>query len=174
MARRSAVLTLPPEVKEWLDQALIKEGFGNYQLLADALKERGYEISKSAVHRYGQQFEEKLAALKVATEQAKAIVTSAPDDENAMTEALMRLVQEKLFVILNNLGDVDPAKVNVSSLAKSIAELARASVAQKKWAEEVRQQERDRAAELVDEMATAQGLGEEQARFWREKVLGVR
>ncbi len=173
MPRRSAVLTLPTPVKEWLDKALCEAGFANYQLLADELRERGYEISKSSIHRYGQQFEERLAALKVASEQARAIVDTAPDNEGAMNEALMRLVQEKLFGVLQDI-EVDPAKVNLASLAKSIAELGRASVTQKKFAEEVRQQERERAAQLAGEMAKAQGLGEDQVNFWRKKFLGVK
>jgi hypothetical protein len=173
MPKRSAVLALPDDVKSWLDRALAENGFGGYELLAEELRRRGYEISKSAIHRYGQKFEERLASLKLASEQARAIVDSAPDKEGAMNEALMRLVQEKLFGVLQEI-QVDPSKLNIAALAKSIAELGRASVTQKKFAEEVREQERQRAAELVDEMASAQGLGEEQARFWREKVLGVR
>ena len=74
MAKRSAILTLPAPVKAWLDQALAEGGFARYQLLADELKTRGYEISKSAIHRYGQQFEERLAALKLATEAAVTVL----------------------------------------------------------------------------------------------------
>ena len=173
MPPRSAVESLPSEVKAWLDRALCDSGFARYRQLAEELKARGYEISRSAVHRYGQAFEERLASLKLATEQARAIVDAAPDDEGAMNEALMRLVQERLFDVLQNI-QVDPEKLNLSSLAKSIAELGRASVMQKKWAEEVREQERARAAELAGEMAKAQGMGPDQVRFWREKFLGVK
>ena len=173
MPKRSAVMSLPHEVKNWLDSALAENGFANYRLLADELSARGYEISKSAIHRYGQQFEEKLASLRLASEQARAIVEAAPDEDNAINDALMRLVQDKLFKVIQDV-EVDPQKVNLASLAKSIAELGRASVTQKKYAEEVRAKERERAAQLAGEMAQAQGMGEEQVRFWREKFLGVR
>jgi hypothetical protein len=163
MPRRSAVLTLPPSVKDWLDKALCEAGFAGYQLLADELRARGYDISKSSLHRYGQQFEERLAALKVASEQARAIVDTAPDHEGAMSEALMRLVQEKLFGVLQDI-EVDPAKVNLASLAKSIAELGRASVTQKKFAEEVREQaQKEAEAKLNDSVsAVAQEAQREQ------------
>ena len=146
MPRRSAVQTLPKSVKEWLDRALAENGFAGYQLLADELKERGYDISKSAVHRYGQQFEERLANLKLASEQARAIVDAAPDSENTMNDALMRLVQERLFGVLQDI-EIDPRKINIGSLAKSIAELGRASVTQKKWMAEAREQARREARE---------------------------
>ncbi|NDV20932.1 DUF3486 family protein [Pseudodesulfovibrio sp. JC047] len=173
MPRRSAVDMLPKEVKEWLDRALADGGFADYRLLADELKDRGFEISKSAVHRYGQKFEDRLASLKMVTEQSRAIVMANPDDDNAINEALQRLTQEKMFDVLLTM-EIDPAKVNLASLAKSVAELGRASVTQKKYAEEVRQRERERAAELADEMGRAQGMGEKDVRFWREKFLGVK
>ena len=176
MPQRPAVEQLPPEVKAWLDKALAEGGFAGYQLLAEELKAKGYEISKSAVHRYGQKFAERLAALKVASEQARAIVDAAPDTEGAINEALMRLVQEKLFSVLQDL-EVNPEKLNLASLARSIAELGRASVSQKKFADEVRQQERERAtaaAANAASQATRQlGLNEDQAAFIRAEILGV-
>jgi hypothetical protein len=164
MPRRSAVAALPTGVKKWLDKALAEGGFADYRLLADELKARGFEISKSAIHRYGQAFEERLAALKTASEQARAIVDAAPDTEGAINEALMRLVQEKLFSVLQDM-QINPGKLNLASLARSIAELGRASVAQKKFAEEVRRQERERLAESVDavgEQARREQLTPEQ------------
>ena len=74
MPPRSKVAALPPEVKEWLDKALVENNFGGYELLAAELKGKGYEISKTGLHRYGQQFEDRLNALKIATEQARAVV----------------------------------------------------------------------------------------------------
>lgn len=146
MAKRSAINSLPASVKKWLDRSLVEGGFSGYELLAKELQKRGYEISKSSVHRYGKQFEQRLAALKMASEQAKAIVESAPDNENAMNEALMRLVQERLFGVLQDI-EVNPEKINIGSIAKSIAELGRASVTQKKWQIEAREQARKEARE---------------------------
>lgn len=148
MPRRSAVNQLPTEVKAWLDRALAESGFADYQLLADELKSRGFDISKSAVHRYGQQFEERLASLRLVTEQSRAIVEANPDDDNAINDALMRLTQEKLFAILMEM-QVDPTKVNLVGVTRSIAELGRASVMQKKWMAEAREQARKEAEEQL-------------------------
>ena len=131
MPPRSKVEQLPAEVKAWLDRALAENNFSEYEALSAELKERGFAISKSALNRYGQNFEERLSALKLASEQAKAIVDAAPDDDGAVNDSLMRLVQEKLFGLLmeEHRDNVDLPKV-----AKAVAELGRASIAQKKFA----------------------------------------
>lgn len=172
MPARPTVLQLPDPVRAELDARLIKSGFAGYVGLAQWLSEQGFEISKSALHRYGQQFEERVQALKMATDQAKAMVEVAPDDEGAVSDALMRLVQEKLFGVLMNLGEIDPNKINLGTLAKAIAQLGRASVTQKKWQIEVR----DRARAVADEVtvtARESGMSTETAELWRKKILGI-
>jgi len=159
MPRRSTIETLPKDVRAWLDRALAEGGFQGYQLLAEELRSRGYEISKSAVHRYGQVFEERLASLRAVTEQARAIVDANPDDDNAINEALTRLTQEKMFDILLKM-EVDPAKANLASLARAVAELGRASVSQKKWMAEAREQARLEAErDMVKAVETAAEQG---------------
>ncbi len=98
MPPRSKVHLLPPEVKAWLDQALVENKFSDYELLEKELSDRGYQIGKSSINRYGQEFEEKLAAIRIATEQARAITEAIPDDAGAMTYAVAaheRLLQAK-------------------------------------------------------------------------------
>jgi hypothetical protein len=137
MSKRSTVETLPKELKEWLDGELVKRGFANYIQLAADLKAKGAEVSKSSLHRYGSKFEERMAQLKASTEQARAVVAASPDDEGAMNEALIRLTQDKLFNLLVDM-EIDPASVNLNKMTKSIADLARSSVSQKRYAAEVK------------------------------------
>ncbi len=139
MARRSKVHSLPPELKEWLDAELVRRGFGDYVQLAADLKERGAELSKSALQRYGSPFEQRLAQLKMASEQAKALVDSAPDDEDKLGAAVVRLTQEKIFSVLMEL-DIDPRDIDVNKLFKNAAEIGKASVTQKRLSLEVRAQ----------------------------------
>ena len=173
MPRRSSIETLPAELKAWLDGALVAGGFADYRELAAELTARGYPRSKSAVHRYGEKFEERIAQLKVATEQARAIVTASPDDEGAMADALMRLVQERMFTVLREL-EVDPAEhtLNLPKAARAIADLARASVTQKKWVSEVREKTRA-AAESVEQLAAKGGLSADAVQAIRREILGI-
>lgn len=148
MPRRNAVESLPSTVKAWLDKALAEGGFQRYRLLEDELRARGYAISKSTLQRYGAAFEERIASLRLATEQARAVVEASPDKEGATNEALMRLVQEKLFDVLLNLNG-ETKGVDLPKITRSIADLCRAAVTQKRYAEEVREQAR---RELREEM----------------------
>jgi deoxyribodipyrimidine photolyase-like uncharacterized protein len=172
MPPRSIVETLPEQVREQLNSKLIASGFSGYRALADWLTAEGYEIKKSALQNYGARFEDRLQAMHMATGQAKAIVEHSPDDEGSMSEALMRLVQEKCFNILMEM-EVDPSKVNLSSMARAVAELGRASVTQKKYAAEVRQRVKD-AMSTVDKIVGRSGaISVEGKKEIREAILGI-
>lgn len=172
MPRRSAVEQLPGAVKEWLDKALVEGNFSGYEALAAELQGRGINISKSALHRYGQDFEARLAALKIATEQARAIAESAPDDAGMMGDALTRLVQQKAFDVLMDMQIEDPNAIKLTDLGQMIANLNKASVLQKKWALEVRQKAQT-AADEVAKVAKAGGLTDDAVDLIRARILGI-
>jgi hypothetical protein len=172
MPKRSTVETLPKELKEWLDAELVKRGFSDYLQLAADLKTKGAEVSKSSLHRYGSKFEERMAQLKVSTDQARAVVQASPDDEGAMNEALIRLTQDRLFQVLMDL-EVDPASVNLSKLTKSIADLARSSISQKKWEIEVRTKAAERIKAVEAEAKAMKGETRDVALAMLDKVRKV-
>jgi len=171
MPERSKIELLPDAVLNELNGELVKNRFSGYVALAQWLKDKGYAIGKSSLHRYGQKFEDKLATLKLSTDQARAVVTASPDDEGAMNEALMRLIQEKLFGILMDMN-VDVKRINISSLAKSVAELARASVTQKKYAETVKEKAKAAVAS-VERIAKKGGLSKGAVAEIRREILGI-
>jgi len=171
MPKKSSVSALPAEVKEWLDKALVESNFSGYEALSEALSERGFSISKSAVHRYGSEFEKTMAAAKIATEQAKALVDACPDDAGAMNDALIRLVQQKAFEVLMKL-EADPEKMKLTSLGEMVGILSRSSVGVKKWMLEVRDKARA-AAEEVTKIAKQGGLSDDTVQQIRAKILGV-
>lgn len=160
MGQRSGVLNLPPEVRHWLEKALIDGNFQGYQLLEDTLAAQGYALSKSAIHRYGQPLQRRLAAIKASTEAARLLTEGAADAQDARSEAVIALVQTELFETLVNLQEatderVDPeARVKLlASAAKNISALSRASVHLKKYQQEFR----DRAAAAAEQV---RGIGE--------------
>ncbi len=137
MAPRSKVLTLPTDLKEWLDAELVKRGFGDYVQLAADLKARGADISKSGLQRYGSPFEKRMAQLKMSYEQARALVDASPDDEDKLGAAVIRLAQDRIFQLLVDL-EIDPESVDINKLFKNAAEIGKASVTQKKFTMEAR------------------------------------
>lgn len=170
MGPRSKVVGLPKAVKEWLDSALIEGNFADYELLAADLQAKGYDISKSSLHRYGSQFEKKMAALKLATEQAEAIAKSVPDDENALGDALLRVIQEKTFSLLMNMED--PEKISFNSLAKIATEVGFASTNVKEFRSKVKNKAKEAAAE-VSKIVKKAGLTDDAIDTIKRSILGI-
>lgn len=179
MARRSSIDGLPDDVRRWLERALAENNFSGYVALEDMLRERGYSISKSAIHRYGQKIERRFAAIKASTEAARFLTEGAADDQDARSEAVIALVQTEMFESIINLQeatdeDIDPAERIglLSSAAKNIAALARASVNQKKFRLEV-QARAEAAAANVEKIAKKGGLSAESVEQLRREILGI-
>jgi hypothetical protein len=187
MARRNSVAQLPKPVRDWLDQALLAGNFSGYQALEDALRERGCTVSKSAIHRYGQKIERRFAAIKASTEAARMLTEGAADDQDARSEAVIALVQTELFESIVNLQeagdeDIDPAERIglLSSAAKNIATLARASVNQKRFRlDEQARIEREARAQLLaeqeeklEELRGSDGMSEQMESRIRRILLG--
>lgn len=168
MAPRSKISKLPPGIKSWLHAALADNGCSDYQWLSDELKAKGFDISRSAVHRYGQEFEDKLMAIKIATEQAKAITEAVPDDFGAMNNALISLVQQKAFETLVKMEE----GASLKEVGLMVARLSNATVKQKQWATEVREKAAT-AAEAVEKIAKRGGLSAAAVNEIRSRILGI-
>lgn len=179
MARRSSVTKLPSEVKSWLDKALVEGNFSGYELLEAALAERGHQISKSAIHRYGQPLQRRLAAIKASTEAARIITDGAGDDQDARSEAVIALIQTEMFEAIVNLQELDNEDADpiermgiMSKVAKNIASLTNASIAQKKFKAEVKAKAAD-VAEKAAKIATQGGLSADTVAEIRRSILGI-
>lgn len=166
--KRSKVTQLPKEVKAWLDQALVAGNFSGYEQLEQELTQRGCTVGKSSLHRYGQQFEERLRAVKLATEQAAAIAAASPDEQGAMNDALIRLVQEKAFQTLLKMEEGAPLK----EVGLMVARLSNATVKQKQWAAEVRDKA-STAADTVEKIAKKGGLSADALEIIKREILGI-
>lgn len=184
MPKRRAVDGLPPEVRAWLDRALLAGNFSGYELLAAELAARGYTIGKSAIHRYGQKFERRLAAIKASTEAARMLTEGAADDQDARSEAVIALVQTELFETIVNLQEateeaIDPAErvKLLSAAARNVADLSRASVNLKRYQADARARAQQAAAhvEAVESEVRAgkRVLDADTLKRIREEIYGI-
>ncbi|NCJ06664.1 DUF3486 family protein [Synechococcales cyanobacterium C] len=175
MGPRSKINQLPPHIKAEVDQRLITGGFANYRDLVDWINERlagegrVLRLSLAGVHRYGQGLEEEVAALRLATEQAKAIVEATPDEEGAMAEALLRLNQQKLFKALLNYSGGE--EMDLSKLTRAIADLNRSAISVKKYAAEVKEKLSAKFAAL--EKQQGQGFDQATLQRVRQEIYGI-
>ncbi|MBW4648926.1 MAG: DUF3486 family protein [Kastovskya adunca ATA6-11-RM4] len=172
MPRRSTILQLPEEIRLDLDRRLISGGFSNYQGLAEWLNERGFSISKSAIHRYGKEFQEQLDSLKIVTEQAKAITETVGDDENDLADALTRLTQQKIFKALLDLELENDGELTLDKLGRTVATLNRSSVTVKRFRAEVLEKAKATADKVAATLKT-KGMSDETAANIRAQILGI-
>ncbi|HOL44525.1 MAG TPA: DUF3486 family protein [Methanothrix sp.] len=171
MPKRSKVTQLPPEVRQELDRKLIEGGFSDYTALSAWLAEQGYEISRSAIHRYGQTVEERIARLKAATDIAVTIAEEVGDDAGKITDAVVRMYQERIFNVLLEMGEISPDSVDITKLGRVIAEITRSSISQKKWMAEVREKAK-KAVENIEQKA-AKRMDPELLRIVKEEIYGI-
>ena len=71
MGRASTITALPDDARRMLERSLIERGFSGYEELEALMRDHGYVVSKSAIHRYGVRIEKKFAAIKASTEAAR-------------------------------------------------------------------------------------------------------
>jgi len=174
MPRRQKIDALPTALKHELESVLAGKAHGGYAALEAWLLEQGYAIGKSSVHRYDQRLQAVMARIRASTDAARLIVQASPDEADEHSAAVLRMVQSSLFEAITRVTeaqDADPAdQVKVlSQAARAIAEASRASIGQKRWADEVRER-----LDALERSATKQGqrLDADTLRVIREGLYG--
>lgn len=167
MPPRPKVLALPEGVRKELDARLIAQGFGGYVELSEWLAQQGYAIGKSALHQHGAQLERRIEQVRLATEQAEALVAAAPDDAGAVADGSLRLVQERIFQLM-----LDAEKGDLKELAaaaRALAEVARAGISVRTERRKVLAE----ASEAAGEIAKKAGLSDDTAAAIRAAIEGT-
>jgi Protein of unknown function (DUF3486) len=125
----------------------------------------------ASVQRYGHDFEERLAAVTLASKQAQAVTEAAPDNEGAMTDALARIVQEKIFATLVEAEQISEG--DMAKIARAVADLGWATISQKKWADEVRSRLEEQKRAAMKKLNERGGISDEMAQVMRNILLGI-
>jgi len=170
MGRKSSISRLPAPVKSHIEKVLAAGKHTLDELIADLQARFPHEAragelpSRSAMHRYGQKLERRLAAIKASTEAAMLIREQAGDDRDARSEALTALVQTELFEAILALQEADDPEADqqdrvalLSKAAKNIATLTRSSINLKIFQAKV--EEAARKALLQEQRAKLDELG---------------
>lgn len=190
MARKSSLDKLPDVIRAYIQGKLADNRLTLDELIADlqrAFPEEsaaGELPSRSAVGRYGQKLERRLAAIRASTEAAKIIRDQAGDKEDARSEALTAMIQSELFesiMALQEAGNEEMSPAErvglLADAAKNIATLTRSSVTLKKYQAEAEERGRKQLLEeqkaRLAAMETKGGVTEETRNAIRE-ALGIR
>ena len=165
MGRKSRITRLPAEVKAYIEAMLATGAQTLDELIADlqarfpAAARAGELPSRSAVHRYGQKLDRRLAAIKASTEAARLIQQHAGDDKDARSEALTAMVQTELFEAILLLQEADEEDADpgervalLSKAAKNIATLTRSSINLKEFQAKVEAKLIERQRQALTEL----------------------
>ena len=178
MPKRSTVKGLPQAVKDWLDAALVENNFSGYRELEEELRARGFDISKSAVHRYGQALERRLASIRASTETARVISENISNEKGAQSDAILEMIQSEVFQALMQLEEIkqedDPMKrlFALSFVGKNISPLITAGVNLKKYQAAIKAKAQA-AAQEVEKLVKKGGLSDDTADRIRQQILGI-
>ena len=139
-SRRRTDERLPAALRKDLDERMAKREFTSFRGLQRWLAANDCRIAADAVRRGALGLDDKIVAVRLATDHAQAAVKAIGDDEAELNHTLMRLVQEHLFNLLMELQHARLNEVELGALARSVATLAGTSIAQQKFAAELRAQ----------------------------------
>lgn len=159
---------LSPEDLKELHKALSTPGV-TYDDVVDWLKARGYQISRSAVGRYGKDFLSRLERLREVEEKARTIVSEV-GDALAMEEAAAKIFTQKVLEHLLSIDDLSGQKFG--SLMMAFSKLQASSTQRERLKTDI-QKKINEAAEEVNKVAKAKGLSDEAASEIRQKILGI-
>jgi hypothetical protein len=133
-------------------------------------------LSKSALNRYSLRMDRVGEKIRQSREVAQMWIGKlGAEPQGEVGKLLNEIVRGLAFDAVVELSDgADPVEPKmIKDLAIAIERLERAASENTKREAEIRKKVLAEAAQRSDEVASAQGMSEEQARFWREKVLGV-
>ncbi len=165
---------LPAEVREELNRRIVEGGFGGYVDLSDWLSGQGYEIGKSTIATHGKELQRRIEAIKVATEQAEALLAESPDDAGSISEAALRIAQQRMFDVFlaSEEGDLKAMGTAMTALAKA----SRAGIAIRAERRKVLIETKAAVAERLDAAERDAGAGadpRETLRRVRQEIYGI-
>lgn len=179
MAKRSNIDMLPENIRLAFERRLAENGFANYTELTEWLNGQGYEVSRSAVHRYGQKIERRFANIKASTEAARLIAEGAADEGDARSEALMAMLQTEYALV--QIGEIPDEELDaverfgmMAEGAKKVSGLISASTRLKQFQAALKEKMAQKFAELEAESAKqGSGIDADTLQRIRQEVYGV-
>lgn len=174
---------LPDETRDELNRLLCQYRHGRLGEVRAWLLEQGHDISVPTIGRYSKELKEKVDARRervlARIELHKACGGLSEGDKASLMEAGEMAAYDEVLDMLDQAASMDivaRAKFmpHVIKAMTSVSDSAKKTAGYRKEIEaEAKRQALEEAAERVDQTARSQGLSAEQARFWREQVLGI-
>lgn len=158
---------LPAEVRREVDRLLV-EGNATYDEIASFLTVKGYDISRSAIGRYGKDFLAQYQRLRIIEDKSRTLISEAGDGLS-LEEAASKVFAQKILEALLS-GDLDV--LEVPRLVSDFAKLQGSTVLRERLKADFHKRV-ERTANEVAKVAKTGGLSEEKAEEIRKRILGI-
>lgn len=109
--------------------------------------------------------------VKLATRQARQVMRGARRDSGTMSEALLRLTQQHLFAVLVEFEPGGAEGAKLESIARTVAQLTRASLLNRRYAEEHEERMAERAAAAEAKLSALVGASSDKIEMIRQVLL---
>ncbi len=160
---------LPEKVRKQVDRLLI-EG-ATYSEAAAFVQGKGYEISRSAIGRYGKRFLETYRELRIVEDQARALVSEAGDGL-ILDESLAKLLTAA--ALKQAQGNLDLKEL--TRLMHAAANLQTSGVQRERAKAQFKEKAEKKAKKVAEEVAREAkrgGLSDQTADKIKAKILGI-
>jgi Bacteriophage Mu, Gp27 len=116
---------LPAGLRRQLDNKLATGSFRSYRSLSKWLQRHGRSISHTALSQYSKRFDVMLAAVRLATLQAREVVKHGGKKRTEIDDALIRIVQTDLFnvIVQLNKAQLEPDPEQLHAAVRSVARI---------------------------------------------------
>jgi hypothetical protein len=178
MGRRSTISTLPEALRRELDELLVSKNFSDYEGIAAWLQERGYDISKSSVHRHGsaleQSYDEAMADARGLLALTRASGDLGDSGSELARSAATLLQTDIVRTVLEIRKEADP-EIRAGLLAKltrAQADIGRLSIAAEKWQRELAAKVQA-AAKAISQIAEKGGMTADLVAEQCQQLYGI-
>lgn len=189
MKRSKITVDIPKDIQEAFNAKLVESGFADYLSLTawlnDELAKAGLEvrISKSAAHRYGQDFQSEFETRMKETNQLFQIARVAKE-QNEDTEGLLREVailqsNGNLLRLLNEVRNAEEAGEDLAlivelnaKITRALSDMGRLDIQSRKYQDEIKKQVRKEAAEELTEELKNDGISPEVEAAIKRILIG--
>jgi hypothetical protein len=174
MPPRSKVRQLPQELRAELDR-LLSDGRLGIREVTDHLRKLGADVSKSAVHRYSQDFERIAEDIRLSRQMAEALgreLEQVPGDAGRLAiESLQALLLRARMQLGSDADGIDLE--DFGRLARACKDLESARKSNVDVEIRIRERTARDAADAAAQVATEQGLSEGTVEAIRARILGI-
>ena len=160
---------LPPEIREQVDRLLV-EGGSSMEEIRDFVAAQGYDFSRTAFARYGNDFLAAYTRLRVIEDKSRVLAGASGANEGLLLEEAASKLFARQIIEAQLAGEIDLAAL--PRLLSDFAKLQASTVLREKMKREF-QRRVEKAAEEVSKDAAGKGLSEAAAEEIRRKILGI-